>query len=163
MLAGTLLLRFCAAGFAARVPSWSLPSPGHVVTLSLPGAGDGNVHGGVGGPDSGAVVQPGGPRGAGGSWKRNRRTKKTSPHSIFRGQGLRHPNRGIWKRLQVGVQRSGALSKPKRTRLAHVFFFLTLRSRQNDRGLAERQETARSLVSMIVQRGSELVSHSFAW
>ena len=48
-LSGTLPLGSCSVGFAAGVPTWSLPSPGHVVTLSLPGAGDGDVHGGVGG------------------------------------------------------------------------------------------------------------------
>ena len=52
LLAGTLLLRYCIAGYGARIPTWSLPSPRHVLTLSLRGAGDGDAHGGVGGLDA---------------------------------------------------------------------------------------------------------------
>ena len=33
LLAGTLLLRYCAARFACRTPTWRLPVPGRVVDL----------------------------------------------------------------------------------------------------------------------------------
>ena len=33
LLAGTLPLRYCAARFACRVPTWRLPASGHVARL----------------------------------------------------------------------------------------------------------------------------------
>ena len=83
------------------------------MTLCLPGAGEEVFNGGVGGFESGGV---GGSwaGGAGGSWKRIRQTKNTSLHEVFREQGLVHPNRRMWKRLHVGIQRCGTFSEPKK-------------------------------------------------
>ena len=52
LLAGTLPLRYCAARFACRTPTWRLPVSGHVVDLVIAEVGvvreavvDGAAHG----------------------------------------------------------------------------------------------------------------------
>ena len=42
LLAGSLPLRFCSAGCASGVPTWSLPSPAQVAALVLHDSGDGD-------------------------------------------------------------------------------------------------------------------------
>ena len=77
LLAGELPLRYYSGNFALRKPSWSLPEVGGVQGILTPGS-----------PDVGLVrvqvardqVHSGGcwTRGAGGTWKRVRLTKKTA-------------------------------------------------------------------------------------
>ena len=66
MLAGTLPLRYCAAAFATKTPSWKIPFPGHVVILILLESRDEDVPAGMGGLDSVDAVESGG---AGGHWE----------------------------------------------------------------------------------------------
>ena len=48
LLAGILPLRYCAAGFATKGPSWKLPSRGHVAKLITPEFRNDGVLGGKG-------------------------------------------------------------------------------------------------------------------
>ena len=43
LLAGVLPLRYCSAGYACRVSTWGLPSPGQVVALILHSSGSEGV------------------------------------------------------------------------------------------------------------------------
>ena len=118
-------MRYYSGNFALRKPSWSLPEVGGVQGILTPG-----------GPDVGLVrvqvagdqVNSGGcwTRGAGGTWKRVRLTKKTAS-SLVRKHGALHVLHGKrWKRLRAlgEVLDWGACSN-KRERLSlheHGFF-----------------------------------------
>ena len=114
LLAGELPLRYYSGNVALRKPSWSLPDVGGVQALLSAGG-------------SGVVlvvflvardrVDSGGcwTRGAGGTWKRMRLTKKTAS-SLVRRHGVSHVLHGRrWKRLRsLGeVLGSGAGSDKK--------------------------------------------------
>ena len=99
LLSGELPLRFCSGNFALRRPSWSLPDSGGVQALLS-----------VGGPDLSIAQRPavrgrfdsGGcwTKGAGGTWKKMRLTKKTAS-SLVRRHGTIHVLHGVrWKRLR---------------------------------------------------------------
>ena len=111
LLSGELPLWFCSGNFALRKPSWSLPDCGWVQALLSER-----------GPDLGIVEFPAARsrerlkgcwiKGAGGTWKRMRLTKKTAS-SLVRGHGVHHVLHGVrWKRLRSpdGVLGFGARS-----------------------------------------------------
>ena len=99
LLAGELLLRFYSGNFALRKPRWSLPDYGGVqALLSAEGSGLGIVEF----PAARSRESPVGcwTKGAGGTWKRMRLTKKTGS-SLVRRHGFRHVLHGVrWKRLR---------------------------------------------------------------
>ena len=94
LLSGELPLRFCSGNFALRRPSWGLPDSGGVQAL-LSGSG----------PDLSVVELPAAQgrahsvgcwtKGAGGTWKRMRLTKKTDG-SLVRRRGIPHVFHGVW-------------------------------------------------------------------
>ena len=92
-------LRFYSGNFALRKPSWSLPDYGGVqALLSAEGPGLGIVEF----PAARSGESPGGcwTKGAGGTWKRMRLTKKTAS-SLVRRHGVPHVLHGVrWKRLR---------------------------------------------------------------
>ena len=99
LLSGELPLRFCSGNFALRRPSWSLPDSGGVQALLSEGGSDLSiaelpaVQGRV---DSGGCWT----KGAGGTRKRMRLTKKTDG-SLVRRCGVLHVFHGVrWKRLR---------------------------------------------------------------
>ena len=140
-LAGILPLRFCNAGFAARTPSWKLPSPGHVVDML---AADCRLMlsqsrllemirwmllcleelEGLGLEVAGRI----------------RPTQNTPPHLIFREQGLRRPYCRIWKKLHVG-----AFNDPKGEANGSPSFLSSNQSRTTGVWLNARK-TARSVL-----------------
>ena len=96
LLAGELPLRYYSGNFALRKPCWSLPDVGGVqALLSAGGSGVGLVEfpAARGRVDSGSCWV----RGAGGTWKRMRLTKKTASSSVRR-HGVPHVLHGNrWK------------------------------------------------------------------
>ena len=100
LLAGELPLRYYSGNFALRKPSWSLPDYGGGVQalLSAEGSGLGLVEF----PAVRSRVDFGScwTKGAGGTWKRMRLTKKTAS-SLVRRHGIPHVFHGVrWKRLR---------------------------------------------------------------
>ena len=99
LLSGELPLRFCSGNFALRRPCWSLPDCGGVqALLSVEGPGLSIVEL----PAVRGRVDSGGcwTKGAGGTWKRMRLTKKTAS-SLVRRHGVPHVLHGVrWKRLR---------------------------------------------------------------
>ena len=98
LLAGTLLLRYCAARFACRTPTWRLPVSGHVVDLVTARVGAVRE----------AIVDGAGQEvhwvgGSGPGPKRIRLNRKTPAHLA----GFRVQSRPrVWKRLRlVGCSR----------------------------------------------------------
>ena len=91
LLDGTLPLRYCSTRFASRVPTWSLPMPGHVAAL---------VHAGVGSAADGEA--PMGDEGvhwvgsSGPGRKRIRLNRKNPAHLV--GHKMQSRPR-VWKRL----------------------------------------------------------------
>ena len=93
LLSGELPLRFCSGNFALRRPSWSLPDYGGVQELlSVEGPGLSIVEL----PAVRGRVRSGGcwTKGAGGTWKRMRLTKKTASSSVRR-HGVLHVLHGV--------------------------------------------------------------------
>ena len=99
LLSGELPLRFCSGNFALRRPCWGLPDSGGVQALLSEG-----------GPDLSIVELPAAEgrahsvgcwtKGAGGTWKRIRLTKKTDGSLVCR-CGIPHVFHGVrWKRLR---------------------------------------------------------------
>ena len=85
LLAGTLPLRYCAARFACRTPTWRLPVSGHVarlVAIYCEAAGGSGVR----------WVSGSGP-----GRKRIRLNRKTPPHLVGL---LMHSRPRVWKRLR---------------------------------------------------------------
>ena len=90
LLAGTLPLRYCAAGFACSVPTWRLPETGHVAGLITADIG---VEGRVVDCADEAVSWV---RGSGSGRPRIRLNRKTPAHLVVSGDQSR-PR--VWKRL----------------------------------------------------------------
>ena len=105
LLSGELPLRFCSGNFALRKPSWSLPHYGGVQAL----LSDGDFGFRVVEPLAvESLARPLGCwiKGAGGTWKRMRLTKKTDVSLVSR-YGEPHVFHGVrWKRLRF---RDGSL------------------------------------------------------
>ena len=109
LLLGTLPLRYCAGGFACRIPTWRLPVDGHVADLvTEEGAEVCIVRVERGAP----AVMPGFEGDGGGDWisgpggdvRRVRLNRKTSAHFVRHGV-LGIPSRPrVWKRLRVPRQ-----------------------------------------------------------
>ena len=98
-LSGELPLRFCSGNFALRRPSWSLPDSGGVQALLSEGGPDLSI---AELPAVQGRVHSGGcwTKGAGGTWKRMRLTKKTAG-SLVRRHGIPLVLHGVgWKRLR---------------------------------------------------------------
>ena len=99
LLSGELPLRFCSGNFALRKPSWSLPDCGGVQALLSVGSlgfGIGELPAVRGRVNSGGCWT----KGAGGTWKRMRLTKKAAS-SFVRQHGVLHVQHGVrWKRLR---------------------------------------------------------------
>ena len=104
LLAGELPLRYYSGNFALRKPSWSSPDYGGVqALLSAEGSGLVEVPAARGPVGSGCWT-----KGAGGTWKRMRLTKKTAS-SLVRSHGVPHVFRGVrWKRLRSPDEASGS-------------------------------------------------------
>ena len=115
-LAGELPLRYYSGNFALRKPRWSLPDFGGVQAL-LSAEGSGLVEL----PAARGPVGSGGywTKGAGGTWKRMRLTKKTAS-SLVRRHGVPHVLHGVrWKRLRSLDEALGSgASSDKRGRLS---------------------------------------------
>ena len=125
LLAGELPLRYYSGNFALRKPSWSLPDGGGVQALWSAG---GSSLGVVEFPAARGRVGSGGcwTKGAGGTWKRMRLTKKTDS-SLVRRHGFPHVLHGVrWKRLRsLGDVLGSGAGSDKRRRLSlheHGFF-----------------------------------------
>ena len=97
LLAGTLHLRYCAARFACRTPTWRLPVSGHVACLVT--AGLGSVGGG------GAEVGSEGVHWAGGSGPERKRIRLGSKHPAHLAGSVVQSRSRVWKRLRH-VERS---------------------------------------------------------
>ena len=99
LLSGDLPPRFCSGNFALRKPSWSLPDCSGVQALLSVGSlgfGFGELPAVRGRVNSGGCWT----KGAGGTWKRMRLTKKTAS-SLVRQHGVPHVLHGVrWKRLR---------------------------------------------------------------
>ena len=106
LLTGTLPLRYCAARFACRTPTWRLPVSGHVARLVA-------VYCEAGG-GSGCEVSSSGVRwvsGSGPGRKRIRLNRKTPAHLV---ELFIHSRPRVWKRLHhVGFS---GISMPDHTR-----------------------------------------------
>ena len=92
LLAGTLPLRYCAARFACRVPTWRLPVSGHVARLVA-------IYYEAAGDSEDEVPSSGGRwvSGSGPGRKRNRLNRKTPAHLVG---SLMHSRPRVWKRLR---------------------------------------------------------------
>ena len=122
LLAEELPLRYYSGNFALRKPSWSLPDDGGVqALLSAEGSGLGIVE--FPAARSRESLRGCWTKGAGGTWKRMRLTKKTSSSFVLR-HGVLHGVR--WKRLRsLGDVLCSGASSDKRGRLSlheHGFF-----------------------------------------
>ena len=111
-------MRYYSGNFALREPSWSLPDCGGVqALLSDEGSGLGLVEF----PAARGRVGSGGcwTKGAGGTWKRMRLTKKTAS-SLVRRLDVPHVLQGVrWKRLRSLDEALGSgASSDKRGRLS---------------------------------------------
>ena len=100
-------LRFCSGNFALRKPSWGLPDFGGVQALS----DDCPDFSAVEPPAAEGLARPVGCwiKGAGGTWKRMRLTKKTDG-SLVRRCDVPHVFHGVrWKRLRFCDEALGFL------------------------------------------------------
>ena len=107
MLAGSLLLRYCAARFACSVPTWRLPETGHVAGLVTADTG---VEGKVVGCAADVVSWV---SGYGFGRPRIRLHRKTPAHLLVSGDRSR-PR--VWKRLFHLGSSSLSIPDPKRRR-----------------------------------------------
>ena len=108
LLAGTLHLRYCAARFACRTPTWRLPESGHVaglVTAVVGVAGEAVVDGAA---DEVSWVSGSGP-----GRKRIRLNRKTPAHLV---DSMVRSRPRVWKRLRHLGHSSFSLPDPKRRR-----------------------------------------------